>query len=231
MILIPEQVKAIRDKINELENEIENATIYFDEIMTSNDKRYKEEQLKYLHRLLEESELVKRAEDSIIDYGTKFKIKFDNENIEEIYTLAENEIGLNSNSFNQNNGYVSIKSLLGNSVRGKKEGESFRYTVKIKGRKDTITITGKVLKVFRKAKNDLDFIVSRPMSERLATRRIVTENIKCKENEVTLSQYQLLKKEKKRLYNMLLKLEKYEKRIMVGSIITLRDKNNITKQY
>ncbi len=231
MILIPEQVKAIRDKINELENEIENATIYFDEIMTSNDKRYKEEQLKYLHRLLEESELVKRAEDSIIDYGTKFKIKFDNENIEEIYTLAENEIGLNSNSFNQNNGYVSIKSLLGNSVRGKKEGESFRYTVKIKGRKDTITITGKVLKVFRKAKNDLDFIVSRPMSERLATRRIVTENIKCKENEVTLSQYQLLKEEKKRLYNMLLKLEKYEKRIMVGSIITLRDKNNITKQY
>lgn len=231
MILIPEQVKALRDKINEIENEIENSTIYFDEIMTFNDRRYKEEQLKYLHSLLEESELVKRAKDSIIDYGTKFKIKFDDENIEEIYTLAENEIGLNSNSFNQNNGYVSIDSLLGNSVKGKKEGESFRYTVKIKGRKDTITITGEVLKVFRKTKNDLDFIISRPMSERLATRKMIKENVKCEENKVTLSQTKLLKEEKMRLVKALARFEKYENRIMVGSVITLKDKNNVTKQY
>ena len=37
MILIPEQVKAIRDRINELQYTIDNSTIYFDEVMTLND--------------------------------------------------------------------------------------------------------------------------------------------------------------------------------------------------
>ncbi len=231
MILIPEQVKALRDKINDLETEIENTTIYFDEITSQNDRRYKEEQIKYLRRILEESELVKRADDTIIDYGTKFKIKFDDENVEEMYTLAENEIGLMSDSFNQNNGYVSANSLLGNSLKGKKEGDNFRYTVKLKGRKETITITGKVLKIFLKTKNDIDFILSRPFSERNATRKIVKENINCKENEITLSQFNLLKEEKKRLVNALLKFEKYEDRIMIGSIITLKDKTNKIKKY
>ena len=126
MILIPEQVKALRDKIKELEEEIDNATVYFDEVTSRNDRRKKEEQIEYLRRILEESELVKRADDTIIDYGTKFKIKFDKENVEEIYTLAENEIGLKSDSFNQDNGYVSVKGLLGSSVKGKKEGDNFR---------------------------------------------------------------------------------------------------------
>ena len=132
MILIPEQVKALRDKIKELEEDIDNATVYFDEVTSRNDRRQKEEQIEYLRRILEESELVKRADDTIIDYGTKFKIKFDKENVEEIYTLAENEIGLKSDSFNQDNGYVSVKGLLGSSVKGKKEGDNFRYSVKVR---------------------------------------------------------------------------------------------------
>ena len=231
MILIPEQVKALRDKINELQNEIDNSTIYFDEIMTFNDKRYKEEQIKYLHNILEESELVKKVNDTVIDYGTKFKIKFDEENLEEVYTLSENEFGLSSTSFNHNNGYVSVNCSLGNSVKGKKEGESFRYTVKIKGRKDTITITGKVLKIFRKTKNDIDFIISRPMSERLATRKLVKQNVKCKETQVTLSQYNLLKEERLRLVKALSKFETYERRIMTGSLIKLIDGNKKIKEF
>lgn len=231
MILIPEQVKALRDKIKELEEEIDNATVYFDEVTSRNDRRQKEEQIEHLRRILEESELVKRADDTIIDYGTKFKIKFDKENVEEIYTLAENEIGLKSDSFNQDNGYVSVKGLLGSSVKGKKEGDNFRYSVKVKGIKDTLTITGKVLKVFRKTKNDVDFIISRPMSERLATRKVVKENVNCKENEITLSQYNLLQEEKKRLVNALLKFEKYEKRIMPGSIIKLIDGEDNIKEF
>ena len=231
MILIPEQVKALRDKIKELEEDIDNATVYFDEVTSRNDRRKKEEQIEYLRRILEESELVKRADDTIIDYGTKFKIRFDKENVEEIYTLAENEIGLKSDSFNQDNGYVSVKGLLGSSVKGKKEGDNFRYSVKVKGIKDTLTITGKVLKVFRKTKNDVDFIISRPMSERLATRKVVKENVNCKENEITLSQYNLLQEEKKRLVNALLKFEKYEKRIMPGSIIKLIDGEDNIKEF
>lgn len=231
MILIPEQVKAIRDRINELQYIIDNSTSYFDEVMTINDKRNKEEQIRYLHRILEESEFVERAEDAVIDYGTKFVIKFNEENQEEIYTLAENEVGLTSSSFNQNNGYVSTDGLLGNNVKGKKEGDTFRYKVKIKGRKDTITISGKILKVFKKTKNDIDFIISRPMSERFATRKILMESIKCKENKVTLSQYNLLKEEKTRLSNLLLRIKKYENRIMVGSIIKLKDKSGNIKQY
>ena len=82
MILIPEQVKALRDKIKELEEDIDNATVYFDEVTSRNDRRKKEEQIEYLRRILEESELVKRADDTIIDYVTKFKIKFDKENVE-----------------------------------------------------------------------------------------------------------------------------------------------------
>ena len=231
MILIPEQVNALRDKINELQAEIENATIYFDEVTSRDDIRNKKEQIKYLSSILEESELVKRADDTIIDYGTKFKIKFDDENIEEIYTLAENEIGLMSNLVNKNNGYVSSSCSLGDSVKGKKKGDIFQYSVKLKGMKDTLTITGKILKIYRKTKNDIDFIVSRPMSERFATRKIVKENVNYKENEITLSQYNLLKEEKKRLVNALSKLEKYEKRIMPGSIIKLIDGEDTIKEF
>ena len=231
MILIPEQVKALRDKINELQAEIENATIYFDEVTSRDDIRNKKEQIKYLSSILEESELVKRTDDTIIDYGTKFKIKFDDENIEEIYTLAENEIGLMSNLVNKNSGYVSSNCSFGDSVKGKKKGDIFQYSVKLKGMKDTLTITGKILKIYRKTKNDIDFIVSRPMSERFATRKIVKENVNYKENEITLSQYNLLKEEKKRLVNALSKLEKYEKRIMPGSIIKLIDGEDTIKEF
>ena len=231
MILIPEQVKALRDKIKELEEEIENATIYFDEVTSRDDIRNKKDQIKYLSSILEESELVKRADETIIDYGTRFKIKFDDDNLEEIYTLAENEIGLMSNLVNKNNGYVSSNCSLGDSVKGKKKGDIFQYSVKLKGMKDTLTITGKILKIYRKTKNDIDFIVSRPMSERFATRKIVKENVNYKENEITLSQYNLLKEEKKRLVNALSKLEKYEKRIMPGSIIKLIDGEDTIKEF
>ena len=49
--------------------------------------------------------------------------------------------------------------------------------------------------------------------------------------EITLSQYALLKEEQARLTHSLAKLKKYEDGIMVGSIITLKDKVGKIKKY
>ena len=52
-----------------------------------------------------------------------------------------------------------------------------------------------------------------------------------KRTQITLSQYNLLQEEKKRLVNALLKFEKYEKRIMPGSIIKLIDGEDTIKEF
>lgn len=247
MILIPEQVKIIRDKINELEEKLADYNNYFkecekttsdegfvkyvDQTMVENDYNYIKSQLDFYYNVLKKSEFVLRTNNKKIDYGTKFKIIYDDNLEEEVYTLAENEIALKNKSLNKNSSYIGSSSLLGESLRGKQVGDTFSYYVSLKGRKDSVIVSGRIIEIIRKTKNDIDFIIARPMSERLAKRKVIVESVDCKDNEMTLSQYELLKEERMRLINSLSKFEKYENKITTSSVVKLKDGNGDIKEF
>ena len=131
-------------------------------------------------------------------------------------------------------------SNLGKAVWGKTIDDEFSYTFNLEGRKDAITITGKIVKIIKKSNKDIHFIMSRPKSARISKKNEIIRKKAYMKNdtkelnklhEITLSQFKLLKEEQERLRNSLAKLKKYEDRIMVGSIITLKNNNNKTKMY
>ena len=223
MILIPEQVRIIRDEINDLEEKLEKNTNLYDRNYIKDDIRAK---LEYLYTLLTESEFVIRPETEFIDYGTKFKIKYE-DGEEETYTLAENEVGIDNSLYN----YIAIDSPFGKALRGKHKNDNFSYKVSIRGKKDEIIINGKVLEIITKNKNDIAFLISRPMSERNARKRIVKEDLDTEKTAITLSQYKLLIEERKRLLNSWVNFEKYQDKIITGSIIKLKDKRGNIKEY
>ena len=256
MILIPEQVKALRDEIKGLEDKKTNYEEYFRECdkssLESGFVKYSDttlevdnynsiyNKLKTYKRALVENEFIDLKESSTINYGTEFTVLFDDTKEEETYTLVENLIGLTRANINQDKGYIPCESHLGKSVIGKTVGDNFSYTFNLKGRKDSITITGKIVKIIKESKKDVHFIMSREKAARISKKYEIkrkeaytnnnTEELN-KLHEITLSQYKLLKEEQERLSNFLAKLKKYEDRIMIGSIITLKDKKKIIKKY
>lgn len=255
MILIPEQVKALRDKIKELEEEIQGDKQFFkddernqlvpkfdnyvNKEMEIDNYNYLVNQLEHYKRVLENSEFVKEYKDDLVDYGTKFKIRYyDDDNIE-TYTLVENSVGLKSTYFNQDNGYISVDGYLGKALKGKGAGDEFSYEVSVKGSKHTIKITGKILEIIAKTSSDISYITSKTKDRRIAKnvaikrKKIYARGDKKeldKLNEITLSQYNLLKEEQHSLAVSLSKLEKYENKIRVGSIIKIKNKSE-TYEY
>lgn len=141
MILIPEQVKALRDKINELEEKIQEEKYFFkndernqlepgfvnyvNKEMEIDDYNFLVNKLEYYKRVLENSEFVKEFKKDLVDYGTKFKIKYYDDDDVETYTLVENSVGLKSTYFNQDNGYISVDGYLGKTLKGKKREMNF----------------------------------------------------------------------------------------------------------
>lgn len=256
MILIPEQVKTIREEILRLSKKVTEYEEYLKECPKStlvygfvnyvdntlevdkgnNDKN----ELELYKDILTKSEFLIPKDSDTIDYGTRFTLKYDDTDEEETYTFVNNSIGLARSCFNQDNGYISVDSLIGNELKGKRVNDDFSYKVHLKGRKDAITITGKVIDIIKRTNNDVNFIISRRKSYRIS--RCAKAMIKelnqgkmtdelSKLNEITLSQYELLKEEQERLRNSLIKIRKYEDRIMVGSIIKLKSKKGDIKEY
>ena len=256
MILIPEQVKALRDKINDLEEKIQEEKYFFkndernqlepgfvnyvNKEMEIDDYNFLVNKLEYYKRVLENSEFVKEFKKDLVDYGTKFKIKYYDDDDVETYTLVENSVGLKSTYFNQDNGYISVDGYLGKTLKGKKTGDEFSYEVMVKGSKHTIKITGKIIEIIAKTSSDINYITSKTKDRRIA-RNVAIKRKKIyargdkreidKLNEITLSQYNLLKEEQHSLVVSLSKLEKYENRIRVGSIIKIKNKFDEISEY
>lgn len=256
MILIPEQVKALRDEIKRLEEKKEDYELYFKECdkttMDLGFLRYSDttleadgyndtcQKLSSYKKALVENEFIDLKESDTINYGTEFTVLYDDSEEEETYTLVENLIGLIRAKINENKGYIPYDSNLGMAVTGKTVDDDFSYTFYLKGRKDAITVTGKIVNILKRTNNDIHFIMSRPKAARISKRSSILRKKAYKENdtkeldklhEITLSQFKLLKEEQERLTISLAKLKKYEDRIVVGSIITLRDKFNQIKKY
>lgn len=256
MILIPEQVKALRDEVKRLEEEKENYEKYFKECDKSSlesgfvkfvDTTLEVDNYNNVCRKLDsyksalmEYEFSNTVDSDAIEYGTEFTILYDDNKEEETYTLVQNLIGLASVSFSQNKNYISVDSNLGRAVIGKSPDENFSYTFSIEGRKDSITITGKIISIVKQSNKDIHFIMSRPKSARISKKneiirkkayQVGDKDTLEKVKEITLSQYNLLKEEQEKLSRALIKFKKYEEKIMVNSIITLRNKKNEISKY
>lgn len=252
MILIPEQVKELREKIIDLEEKIKDYENYFLECdkstLESGFVKYKDNTLEVDNYNLDKKilasyidalnngEFITDIDYNSIGYGTKFKVKYDEDDEYETYTLTENSLGLKSVNFNRNNGYISVDGLLGKNIKGKKEGDEFRYIVSLKGKKENIVITGKIIEILKKSKNDVNFIMAKPKSFRIASkakkyRQTLDEKALKELDQITPSQYELLEEEKNRLVNSLMKFKKYQNRIMVNSVVSLKNRKGVVNKY
>lgn len=213
MILIPEQVGAIRNRISELKLNISIYDGYYrdreriDFGNTKNifvdggfiDDQYKMDikQLREYEQLLKESFFLKEIDIDKISIGTKFAIKFDVEDELMYYTLTENLEGINSSD-----GFISLHSVLGQSLYGKREKDNFSYEVKVGDTKEVVT--GEIASIEKDYNAYVNYIRGRKLSHRMSIREIKNRknNITCnkeKENLVTLSQFDLLESELERL--------------------------------
>lgn len=251
MFLIPEQVKALRDEIKKLELELNDSMKYYknnqddtkeesDFVDTSLEDLNCSETIKKLQlyrNILEQSEFISKINFEMVDYGTKFKVKFDDSEEIETYTLTENSTGLISTSLNQDSIYISIDEPLGKALKGKKENEEFSCCVPIKEKKDSIEMKGRIIEIFKNT--SVDFITNRPKSYRIAKQVSVKRKVLHESGDITLldkmykitySQYLLLEEERNRLSFILQKMRDYYEIIRVGSIISIKDdKGNISK--
>ena len=152
MKITTEQLYYIREKAKKLQNQIKDykKTLGFRECFAVNesaqlvsedsiaDREYQEIRAEYreILNILSTATLIKERNTEKIDIGTKFGIIFDGEDEEETLMLVENLTGVSYQL-----GFISEKSLIGQSLIGKKEGDVFEYQVnssKIKGQVTTI---------------------------------------------------------------------------------------------
>ena len=248
MILIPEQIKILREKIRTLEEQVERDNVYlrecekstadagfvkcFDNSIEINASTIEIEQLKAYKEALVKSEFVDENSDTI-SYGSTVVVKLDSFDELETYTLVDTKIGLEDSVLNKGKQYISTNTRFGKSLIGKSKDDSFSYA----GSDRNISITGKIVDIIKES-NNVHFIVSRSKSSRISREMFnkrkklyLNNNWKTldKLSEITLSQYELLKEEKERLVNCIKIYKKYYDKIMVGSVITLKNKDNIKK--
>lgn len=256
MLLIPEQVKALRDEINRLEDkkiEIENyfkecekSTLdpgfvkYSDTTLEANEYNDVCKKLDSYKRALVENEFTDLKESTTIDCGSSFTILYNDTKEEETYTLVQNMIGLTRNNLGKDKNYISFDTYLGKAIIGKTRDEFFSYTFSLKGRRDSITITGKIIDILKKSDDNVHFIMSKSKSARIAKKSERNLSLAHKEDndkellklkEITLSQFELLKEEQARLSYILGKLKKYENKIMLDSVISLEKSDGTIKKY
>ena len=151
MKLIPEQVKYLRERKNELLRKKQEFRTYCqsrdliasDWLSISPMSDYQEElkmsrvlkEIDSINKTLSDGDYVKDRSFDKIDVGTKFTIQFDDEEDEDSLILTENN-GFSSKDYS----FVSLDSDLGKAVYGKKKGDHVTYSVKSTGGKFTVTI-------------------------------------------------------------------------------------------
>lgn len=165
MILIPEQISCLRSQIKTTKENIRSYNDYLSskDITSSDyssrafigdsvlDDQYSLERKKYRDAMyaLEHADYKSDRSTDVIDIGTKFTVEFDGDFERDELLLVEGADGL---TISVNDGFISLSSLLGQNVIGKKEGDCFSYTV----------ITGKMPSDRRKVSGTIKSIVKDP---------------------------------------------------------------------
>lgn len=175
MILIPEQVKFLREAISELERSkkcfedylsnrdnarcIEDIEINVTDSMTEYKFSQQQEQLREYRELLAHSDYVKKLPKDKVEIGTRFRVRFDDSNQSDEFVLTDSIVGCDVA-----NGSVTTNSPLGKSVIGKKEGEHFSYFLNEGGKK----FSGVIEEIHTDEKFYLSFIRNKKFSARIA---------------------------------------------------------------
>ena len=170
MILIPEQISYLRNEIISTRENIKGYRDYLDsKDITSGDysaraligdsfldDQYGLEREKYREIMytLEHADYQKTRNTDQIAIGTKFKVRFNNDRDEDELILVEAAYGISLKD-----GFVSLSSILGQNIIGKKEGETFTYTVQY-GRlpHEKRTITATITSISKDPKDYTNFI-------------------------------------------------------------------------
>lgn len=242
MILIPEQVKEIRDELKHLTDKKKDYEEYFknmdkttmdlgfvkhiDTTLESDDYNTICKKIESYERALIDNEFIEVEDDDTIGYGREFTVYFDDTEEEETYTLVENLIGLTRANINNDNGYIAGDTKIGMALIGKRVNDNFSYTLNIKGSKNSLTITGKVINIISNSNKKIHFLLSKDKSKKISKRKKASETL-----EITMSQYQLLQEEKARLNRYLAKNTNQSDKISVNSTITLKDCTGKIKKY
>lgn len=165
MKLIPEQINYLREEIAKLQKEIKSYDQYYIErdketdtretcmffcgdIITEHQISESHNNLKKYQNLLITSDYIRKPTTDMIGIGTKFTIKFDEEEQIENYVLVEALIG---NCMAEE--AITVESPLGKSILGKKEGETFSYIIGANNK-----ITGKIIAIEKNKKSYLSYI-------------------------------------------------------------------------
>ena len=223
MILIPEQISDLREQKRKLLEKVESYNDYLKskevldaekttssivgDFLTDSHYHRDRDNLREVTYLLTEGTYLKKRNFDKIDIGTKFIVKFDNQPQPKTIILTECIYSLAAN-----NNFVSIESLLGKNVLGKKEGDSFNYVVTTgSGPKDKRNISGHIVEIKNSPKEYLSFIRDTEKYDRMAkSEKIKLKKLLSAETEeeieelksyqtITLSQKDLLENEKNRL--------------------------------
>ncbi len=172
MLLIPEQIRFLRNSIHNLEDELKEYSNYFEtmeyEKLEINNKtqpldhiisdgyNYKLQQLKEYRQLLMQSSYVRKVPTNQIGIGTRFKVCFDDLGVCQ-FILIDSMIG---NHLSDES--VTLSSILGQNVIGKKVGDSFSYRV------DSYNeiVSGTIEEIYKENNQEIGFIRTRKADHR-----------------------------------------------------------------
>ena len=184
MILIPEQISYLRKQIKETKENIRSYNDYLSsKDITSGDyssrafigdsvldDQFGLERKKYRDSMyaLETAEYKKDRSFDVIDIGTKFTVQFDGDEERDELILVEGADGL-ALSTSIADGLVSLSSLLGKNVIGKRENDRFEYTV-VTGRmpSDKRKVSGVIKSINKDPKAYASFIREKRKSDRIS---------------------------------------------------------------
>jgi len=182
MILIPEQISCLRSQIKTTKENIRSYNDYLNsKDITSGDysarafigdsvldDQYSLERKKYRDAMyaLEHADYKSDRSTDVIDIGTKFTVEFDGDFERDELLLVEGADGL---TISVNDGFISLSSLLGQNVIGKKEGDRFSYTV-ITGRvpSDKRRVSGTIKTINKDPKAYASFIREKRKNDRIS---------------------------------------------------------------
>lgn len=180
MIIIPEQLSYLREQREKVKESLATYKDYLQnkEITSSDyssrayigdsfiDEQFHRErkQLRDITTLLTTGVYLRERQLDQIGIGTKFVIQFDGMDDTDTIILTDCVYGLAIDR-----GFVSTESILGQSILGKKEGDTFKYVVQTgKSYADKRSISGKVLEIKKDYDDYIHYLTEKPKCLRMS---------------------------------------------------------------
>lgn len=133
---LQEQKKQIKVNYNFSYN-----TVFEDSQLLTEELGKNEREINEYQSLLSDAEIITTFNNEQIDFGTSFKVKF--QDIDEVYEYTLIEVNLGS-EFNSQHGYITKDSKLGSAIYMKSVSSKFYYDI------DEEEITGEILEIIPK---------------------------------------------------------------------------------